>query len=299
MKKILLAAVGTFLLVGCSAVDEGSGSETSIVIASQTKTAGSLSEQETSTAILEMPSAETLTEKFTGTETQMSIEEITGNVYQKMTYREVLENIYYNRKLPLVSNDEAISEDWDIEKNDFLIYDVDNDGREELIFRLNNYYTAGMVGLIYDHDFDGNLVLQFMEFPSFTFYKNGAIKVKLSHNQGNSGSFWPYSMYSYDREADSYVLFGTVDALDREFVELKNKISRENGRTDLIEYPYEADTSNSGFVYYIRPDWETGAAEPVDVTIYNEKDRDFTDGTEPLQLEYIKLTKESIQNVDQ
>lgn len=299
MKKILLIVGTSFLLTGCAAVGEGSEFKASIATASQTETAEALSGQEATTSVSETVPAESTTENFTETETQMLTEEITENTYQKMTYREVLENIYYNRNLPLFSEDEAISEDWAIDENDFLIYDIDNDGREELIFRLNNYYTAGMVGLIYDHDADGNLVLQLSAYPSFTFYGNGAIKVNAAHNQGHSGRFWPYSMYRYDSETDLYERCGVVEALDLEIVEMINAEREEINRNDLIEYPYEADTSNSGFVYYIRPDWDRGAAVPVDVTVYNEKDREFTGGTESLEPEFIKLTEENIQNVNQ
>lgn len=106
-------------------------------------------------------------------------------------------------------------------------------------------------------------------------------------------------MYRYDRETDSYEFLGFVEALDLEDVKVRNLDAEENNGTNFIEYPYEADTSNSGFVYYIRPDWHSGAAEPVDVTEYNEMDREFTGGTEPLELEFIKLTEVNIQNVNQ
>lgn len=278
------------MFTGCSSVEEEkSEAEMITVTTSQSETTESTTTE----------SIETSTEILTKTVTQPQTEEASENVYGKQTYREVLETIYYNRKLPLFSESEEISGDWDIEENDFLIYDIDNDGSDELIFKLTNYYTAGQIGIIYDHDAEGNLVLQFSAYPAFTFYKNGAVKVGAAHNQGHSGRFWPYSMYRYDRETDSYELFGSVEALDLEIVEMINAEREEIDRTDMLEYPYEADTSNSGFVYYIRPDWHSGAAEPVDVTEYNEMDREFTGGTEPLELEFIKLTEENIQNVNQ
>lgn len=289
MKKILLIAGAAVLLTGCSSADEKSDAE----MVTETTSQEEITESKTSAA----ESMEASTEILTEIAVQQPTEAVSSVNYGKQTYREVLENIYYNRKLPGFSEKYILLDDYDIEENDFLIYDIDNDGSDELIFRLKNYYTAGQTGRIYDHDSEGKLVLQFRAYPSFTFYENGAIKVKDSHNQGNSGSFWPYSMYRYDRETDLYELFGFVEALDLELVEMKNAIIEENDGTNFIEYPYEIDTSNSGFVYYIRPDRNRGAAEPVDVTKYNEMDRDFTGGTEPLELEFIKLTEENIQNV--
>lgn len=292
MKKILLMAGAAFMLTGCSSLEtEKSEAEMITVTTSQAET--------TESTIAATESTETSTEILTETATQPQMEETSENVYGKQTYREVLEEIYYNRKLPLFSEFEEISEDWDIEENDFLIYDIDNDGSDELIFELSNYYTAGQIGIIYDHDTKGNLVLQFSAYPYFTFYQNGAIKVGAAHNQGHSGRFWPYGMYKYDRGTDSYEIFGSVEALDLEIVESVNAEREEIGRTDMIEYPYETDTSNSGFVYYIRYGQNNDEIEPVDVTEYNEMDREFTGGTEPLELEFIKLTEENIQNVNQ
>lgn len=278
------------MLTGCSSVEEEkSEAEMVTVTTSQAETTESTTTE----------SIETSTEILTETATQPQTEEASENVYGKQTYREVLETIYYNRKLPLFSSEQTLSDNYDIEENDFLIYDIDNDGSDELIFKLTNYYTAGMVGLIYDHDAEGNLVLQFSAYPAFTFYENGAVKVGAAHNQGHSGRFWPYSMYRYDRETDSYELFGSVEALDLEIVEMINAEREEIDRMDMLEYPYEADTSNSGFVYYIRYGQNNDEIEPVDVTEYNEMDREFTGGTEPLELEFIKLTEENIQNVNQ
>lgn len=291
MKKILLIAGAAVLLTGCSSADEKSDAE----MVTETTSQEEITESKTSAA----ESMEASTEILTEIAVQQPTEAVSSVNYGKQTYREVLENIYYNRKLPGFSEKDILLDDYDIEENDFLIYDIDNDGSDELIFRLKNYYTAGQTGRIYDHDSEGKLVLQFRAYPSFTFYENGAIKVKDSHNQGNSGSFWPYSMYRYDRETDSYELFGSVEALDLEIVETINAEREEIGRTDMIEYPYEVDMSNSGFVYYIRYGQSNDEIEPVDVTEYNEMDREFTGGTEPLELEFIKLTEENIQNVTQ
>lgn len=278
------------MLTGCSSVEEEKSEvEMITVTTSQAET--------TESTISPTEPIETSTEILTEAVTQPQTEEASENVYGKQTYREVLETIYYNRKLPLFSSEQTLSDNYDIEENDFLIYDIDNDGSDELIFKLINYYTAGQIGIIYDHDAEENLVLQFSAYPAFTFYKNGAVKVGAAHNQGHSGRFWPYSMYRYDRETDSYELFGSAEALDLEIVEMINAEREEIDRTDMLEYPYEADTSNSGFVYYIRYGQNNDEIEPVDVTEYNEMDREFTGGTEPLELEFIKLTEENIQNL--
>lgn len=120
-------------------------------------------------------------------------------------------------------------------ENKFTVYDVDGDGREELVLLYAAAPAmAGMAGFVYDYDAQKQaLRSQLTEFPALTFYENGAVKADWSHNQGKAGDgFWPYNLYLYDQETDSYQEAASVDAWDRE--------------TFPEEYPSTADTSGTG-----------------------------------------------------
>ncbi|MDE6789772.1 MAG: hypothetical protein K2J47_10705 [Ruminococcus sp.] len=193
-----------------------------------------------------------------------------SNIYEKQTYREVLENIYYNRKFPKY-NHPFDDNNYDITENEFLIHDIDNDGSDELIVLFKSYYGAGQFGSIYDHNSEGNIVLQFHSFWNFTFYPNGNVEVGLSHNQGQFGRFWPYVMYQYDAETEKYREVGYIEALDKEVVDIIRKQQEEAGQEPTWEYPYDVDTSGTGFVYYISPSvYDIDDVEPVDFTEYEK-----------------------------
>lgn len=278
MKKRMIAIIVVGLLVGCS-------SPTGSDISSE------VSESEAVTATTE-EIVTTVTEEITEPTTET---ETPSNVYEKQTYREVLENIYYYQKLPDWQIDDY---DWDITKNEFLIYDIDNDGRDELIINFTESY--GMLSAIYDHNSDGNIIEQLRVFPLLTFYDNGVIEVGLSHNQGQSGRFWPYVMYQYDAETDEYREVGYIEALDEEIVDMLRKQQEDAGKEITWEYPYDVDTSGTGLVYYIYSSWrEIGDVDPVDLTEYEKWHDRYTDGKEPIELPFMKLTEDNIKKVEQ
>ncbi|MCM1229516.1 MAG: hypothetical protein NC489_05250 [Ruminococcus flavefaciens] len=213
------------------------------------------------------------------------------------TYREVLEDIYYNHRFP--QYDEPLyNYDWDISGNEFAVYDIDNDGRDELIFMFTENAVAGMLGLIYDHNSDGSIAVELTAFPSMRFYDNGIIEVDISHNQGPSGDFWPYSLYQYDKETDLYIKVATVWSLGREAVEKINKLAEEAGAEPYFEYPYEADTSGSGIVYNIALSDVEYSENYIDVTEYDEWHNQYIGGAEQLELPFMKLTEENIENIN-
>lgn len=278
MKRFLLILCSVILLTGCG--NESIESSTSEIIPESTT---------------EMP-----TEIPTEPETEEVTETTRSNVYEKQTYREVLENIYYNCKFP--HYDEPIKNyDLDISDNEFAVYDVDNDGRDELIFMFTHTYTAGMTGMIYDHNSDGNIFEEFIEFPSLRFYDNGVIEANISHNQGPSGDFWPYTLYKYDNETDSYIEIASVWSLGRDIIERQKEEAEKAGYEPYWEYPYEADTSNSGIVYIIilSDDEYSSESHYVDITEYNAWHEQYIGGAELLELPFMKLTEENIENISQ
>lgn len=126
------------------------------------------------------------------------------------------------------------------------IADVDGDGYEELYLVQDGGYMAAMVALILDGQ-GGKLRAELSEFPTLTAYDNGCIRADASHNHGLAGDFWPYALYRYDAESDSYQRIAQVDAWD--------------GRLYAQDYagnpfPKDVDVSGAGIVYYVAEDGE-------------------------------------------
>ena len=104
----------------------------------------------------------------------------------------------------------------DMSENKFAVYDIDSDGKKELIVLYTTTYMAGMTGTVYAYDSSsGTLRAELQEFPSLTFYDNGAVVAEWSHNQGMAGDFWPYTVYSYNSGTDTYEQTAMVDAWDK------------------------------------------------------------------------------------
>lgn len=168
-------------------------------------------------------------------------------------YQDILEGIYFDYTLPDGQQlDSQMVED-PLSPNQFAIYDVDGDGKDELLIRYINTYVAERFGAVYGYDEStGTLYRQLWEYPVLSFYQNGTVSAGLSHNQGLAGRFWPCFLYRYDPGSDTYVSYAYVDAWDREFFETD---------WDGNPFPDEIDTGGDGIVYYIYP---IGIEAPVD-----------------------------------
>ena len=190
-------------------------------------------------------------------------------------YAEALENLYCNRIFPDGSPADPNDSFGDISDNRFAIYDIDNDGRDELIIEYTTTIVAGQSLQVYDYEEGyGRFRLQFQTFPNVTFYDNGVIEARASHTQGTGGAFWPYDLYVYDAAEDGYTRVGSVDAWDKS--------------VPVPGFPEEADTSGTGFVYYIN-----GSA-PVDYTVYHQWRSAYSGDAAELMLPYQFLTEENI-----
>ena len=206
-------------------------------------------------------------------------------------YAQILKTLLDENGLPDDLNDPGgyigtVEEREAMAENEFAVCDVDGDGREELVIQyLTANMVAGMRALIYDTDENGDLRLQFSEFPNLTFYDNGAIQAGWSHNQGLAGDFWPYTLYVYNPESDLYRDVGSVDAWSRDF--------------QPQNYPADTDTSNSGFVYYVYRDMGTeyGVIPPVDESEYLQWREEYLAGAAELELPWQSLTAEHIQTL--
>jgi len=173
----------------------------------------------------------------------------------------------------------------EMEKNQFAVADIDRDCREELLIKWTNTITAGEFQAIYDYNpVDGEVKLELHETPSLIFYDNGVIMAEWLHNQVPPTDFWPFTLYQYEPESDSYVEAGSVRAWDK---------------MEEWDFPDEKDVDGDGRVYEIeKPGEEYSDYEGFK---YNQADFDewfggFTEGAKEFPVDYQPIAYESFAN---
>ena len=172
-------------------------------------------------------------------------------------YMEVLEQIRSQGRDP--AGEKYISAgSRDHENNCFAIEDVDKDGRQELLFNFNESFMADMREVVYAYDEETDtLRKELTDWVSTAYYSNGFAKVELSHNHGKDPEgrgVWPYVVYEYDVEEDSYQLRYTVDSWD--------------GRLYEEGFPQELDVDGDQLLYYITEE-SADSAGNEDVMIFD------------------------------
>lgn len=197
------------------------------------------------------------------------------------TYAAILKNLLYSDILP-----DGTSSGLQGGSAQFALCDVDGDGREELILLYAPGVTAGMAGYVIGYDGESRTPrVQLAEFPSFAFLANGNLKVLDSHNQ-TDGEAWPFSLYRYLPESDSYELAGHIHTADRKYLEAHPE-----------RYPAEADLSGTGTVYYVGEDgWGT---VPVDEADYRAWLAAAGGDGATLDVSYLPLTEEAVLSLEQ
>lgn len=205
-------------------------------------------------------------------------------------YRDILEGIYQEQRFPGGEDfGYQPGEGYDITSNLFAVYDVDFDGKEELIVTYTTTYTAGMTELIYGFDDESGTVREeFREYPLITYYDNGVAEAGFSHNHGlaGDGAFWPYSLYQYDAEKDVYSLTATVDAWSKNF------------RTEDYDgnpFPDDVDEDGDGLVYLIL--MQGRPSETVDSAEYEAWRESVLLNAQKLQVPCQRLTPENLASL--
>lgn len=127
---------------------------------------------------------------------------------RKEAYKAALENIYVNHVFPDGTTCKYFDAQ-DLANSQFTILDIDGDGEEELIIQYVSGPMGGMREVIYSFSGGDFLGEELLEFPPLVYYDNGFIRADSSHNQGNDTDGWPYVMYQYMEESDSYKEVGS------------------------------------------------------------------------------------------
>lgn len=207
-------------------------------------------------------------------------------------YREVLSDVLQKQIFP-DGTDCGFDGFYPMSDNKFAVFDVDKDGKEELILCITTTAMAGMREVVYDYDEKTDAVWEeYLGFPDVTFYDNGLIEEGLSHNHGMAplGDFWPYMLHQYQADADKYQCIFWVDAWEKEF-----RAEDYDGNP----YPEEIDQENSGIVYFVTEgeDYDSSKTRTISKIEY-EKWRE-EQGLESAKIEilYQALTEENIGNI--
>lgn len=204
---------------------------------------------------------------------------------RNMTYGKALWNAYQKGVMP-----DGRELDWSattVFENSFAVYDVDNDGSEELIIKWDARNNA-MVSIVESmYDFKNNsLNEQYSRFASNKYYDNGVIINDSSHNQGRGTIIWPYSLYVYDKNTDTYKSKGQVDSWSK-------KSHPEN-------FPDDIDKDGDGHVYDLPANngqgYQQYARERlVDGAEYEQWINSYLDGANEINIPYQPLTEEKIE----
>lgn len=250
LRKNLILGTALMLTVtslwGCGTKDT-SGQETS-------SEEQMVSEEETESAEEETTPNESI-EDETESEAEEEITEDVVNQEELTTalirhkYSGVLSQIICALQLPEGDMIEApYDSDAEMMDNAYAITDIDGDGYEELIINYSTASMAGMFATIYGYNPETDTLTQeFMSFPSVTFYDNGIIKADASHNH-SYGELWPFGLYQYDADTDSYAQIGYIDSWSKELTATYYDYSSEQE----LPFPDDLDTDQDGVLYNIQ-----------------------------------------------
>lgn len=208
------------------------------------------------------------------------------NEEEKAAYYALLQSLYQTYTLP-DGTELGYDEITDLSWNQFAIYDIDQDGKEELLILWTTTYTAGMSGIVYGFDsVSGDIKAELFEYPLQTYYDNGVVKAEASHNHGMAGDiedFWPYTLYQYDQNSDTYVAIAQVDAWNKAYYE-----------KDYNEKPFpdELDRDGDGILYRVTAGDEENL---MDLEEYKKWQDSLFGGAKKVEIPFVEMTEESIR----
>ena len=198
-----------------------------------------------------------------------------------LIYREALENLRDHEIFPDGSGCKVSGF---MDDNRFAVYDLDNDGKDELIIRFDQAEEKNQIELIYGINDRESLFEELVCTPHVTYYEGGLVKVDAFPEDGYRGDFRPYAVYQYDSRTDTYGLVANVDALSLGAL-------MAAGLEDEA-FPEDADTSGSGMVYYI------GSDDPVDVTEYEKWYQALFGSAVEIELPFFNLDENAVSSLD-
>ena len=204
-------------------------------------------------------------------------------------YSSILNDIYFNHTLPNGQPCPIFEDDknYDMSQNNFAIFDIDFDGKDELIINFTNSYMAGRTTTIYGYNSTlGTVQEELLEFPTLTFYNNGIVMAFASHNHGLAATFpdfWPYGLYQYNADSDQYRQIASVTAWDRAQTETDDNNN---------PFPSKADLDGDGVIYFVYL-IESDTTLTFDGTEFKQWEDSYIGGQNEISIPFQSIAKEN------
>lgn len=160
-------------------------------------------------------------------------------------YKTAIENMKTKAVLPDGSKMAVPIEE--LNDSEYIILDIDSDGRDELIIKYMDGGDAGSIEGIYEYD-DDNLTCrcELSTYPGAEYYPDGMILAPWSPvNQGLNPNFQPFNIYKYNPTTDVYDYKGYIDSWDNHV----NETDYEGNK-----FPVKHDENENGILYSIQYD---------------------------------------------
>lgn len=186
----------------------------------------------------------------------------------------------------LPDGSEAMPTDWGghMANNSFSIFDVDGDGEDELLIRIEDTYMAGMRLMIYSLGEHGQLLEELGVFPAAEYYEKGFLRAYASHNH-SYGTLWPYTLFGYDPATGVYEQLAQVYGWDRHQAE-----------TDYSgnPFPHEADADGNGSVVCIQ---DAQGSRWIDDAALHAWEAEQLDGAKELQIPWQFISEANVSAI--
>ena len=288
---IVILCAASMLLAGCGGKDSGTEQLDVEPIEQTDGESGNISADGAEISEWEgedVPDSEDAEDAADSDEENAKKEQVLYAALVRHYYGGILSQIIAARQFPVGELDTSSLDAGfgEMRDNHFAVTDIDGDGREELIVSYVNACMAGMEEIIYDYDpVLGELKRELTVWPALTYYDNGMIKAEASHNHTH-GEFWPFALYQYEAENDSYQQIAYVQTWDKEF-------------SDVYEgqpFPDELDTDGDGTLFNL----SEGAEAAYEYEAYKYDQADFEawyngmmEGAKELSIDYQPIEHES------
>ncbi|MBE5836166.1 MAG: hypothetical protein E7309_16305 [Butyrivibrio sp.] len=132
------------------------------------------------------------------------------------------------------------------------VCDVTGDGQKELLIRIEGGHTADISQWIFSYDEEKKRFEKLFVDFSIEYFDGGIAKCNYSHGGMYEDNFWPFDLYIFDRQTDSFAYIASVNSTqllhDYETGELDDELNED--------FPYEEDKDKDGKIYSISNDEE-------------------------------------------
>ena len=185
------------------------------------------------------------------------------------------------------SNDENIG---DISKNTLAIYDIDGDGKSELLIRNMTEKSESI------YDFSESIEKIFLKYRdniSLEYFNNDYIKyIDFDEECKLSGTTFPsFHFVMYNKRDDSFDREGSVVIWSKD-------ASPTNPDDENKPFPNDIDKTGDGFVYFISDNDfadASGFEKAVDTPVYEAWVKNYVGNAKPIKVQWVPATEDGIK----